>query len=627
MATEHEILITISAIDEASKTLDNISKRLDNLTAPVGDINTKMNSMTSSVKKSTKTLSDGTQIINTYVTDFKKMKKQVDATAQAIPSYDEALSASGLTQKELTQTLSDFNLKQLESKDFYDTITGRTIKYNDAIKSATIQAKRFKFEFLSILFLGMAMDRVFGSLIKSQFELWGISDLISAAWQTVLAPIMEFVSAILFPLIEGFMNLPEPIKLVIGVLVLLGAVIGKVFATIGTLYLGVKAISAVFGVNLFKAIGSVGSILQTVFTAVIPFIVPIIAIIIGVIDIFRNWGKSVKDVVGGIIIVLAGLAGIIAVLLGAPALLVAAIVAAVVLSVKLIVRYWEQIRDFFIELWNGLSAFFISVWNNLLEFFRNVFVSIRTTFLETWEGLKSFFSGIWNAIREVFRDVIYSMRDIFLVVWNGIKTFFRDINTSITEIFKNSWNGIRDFFRNIVTGMRDFVRGIWDSIVSFTRDKWNGLKTFFAGLWNGIKEIFGNAVNFIVTLPKRILDAFKNLGSRIKEAIEDIIPDWIIKILDKGIKLVGGGTKALGKLLGSFQTGGMVPETGPYLLHQGEEVIPRRDVQRNVGNTFAPIVTVNVGGSNASPDLIARQISEELNREWAYKFSRMVQRK
>lgn len=38
-----------------------------------------------------------------------------------------------------------------------------------------------------------------------------------------------------------------------------------------------------------------------------------------------------------------------------------------------------------------------------------------------------------------------------------------------------------------------------------------------------------------------------------------------------------GAPKAL---LGSMKKGGMVKQTGPYLLHKGEKVVPVKDVQK-----------------------------------------------
>lgn len=68
-------------------------------------------------------------------------------------------------------------------------------------------------------------------------------------------------------------------------------------------------------------------------------------------------------------------------------------------------------------------------------------------------------------------------------------------------------------------------------------------------------------------------------------------------------KTVGGG------LLGSFQSGGVVPETGPYLLHKGETVVPNNN---NVSNN----VNVNVSGNQGSnPQAIARAVSNELNKQ------------
>jgi len=98
----------------------------------------------------------------------------------------------------------------------------------------------------------------------------------------------------------------------------------------------------------------------------------------------------------------------------------------------------------------------------------------------------------------------------------------------------------------------------------------------------------------------------------------------MLKLFKKGTSWLRNGSEA--DVLGSFQTGGIIPETGPYLLHKGEEVVRRSEVGTNTTN-FSPSITVNVnGGGKVSGDDIARRVSEQLNREWSYKFQRMTQR-
>lgn len=477
---------------------------------------------------------------------------------------DAKLKIAGISQNKFLADMKENNLTFNQQGEIIDALTGRFIDNGTAVRKASTNLKRFNFSFLSLLFAGMALDRVFGSLIRKQLELFGVTDMLSAMWTVVLLPIMEILTPIIYSLLEAFLNMSDGGKLAVGAFVLIGAALGTLFIILGQVYLGMKGLIGAF--NVFKGVfaglkfGSIFSGITSGIVTVLSYLAPVAAIVIGIIDIFKYWGTSLKGVVGGIIIALGGLLGIIAVILGAPALLVAAIVTALVITTKLIVKYWDQIKAFYIRTWEFLKNAFISIWNSLIAFYQ----------------------GIWNQFTNFATNGMNTLKNILDVGWAYIQ----------------------------------------QSIAN----RWNNIKEFFTSTWESITEIFDQSVDFITTLPSRILEAFTGLGNRIKEAITDILPEWMIDLFRRGIRLIRSGGDVFGDILGSFQTGGMVPETGAYILHRGEEVVPRNEVGSS--NTFSPSIVVNVSGGASSVDAnnVARIISEQLNREWAYRFERMVAR-
>ncbi len=83
----------------------------------------------------------------------------------------------------------------------------------------------------------------------------------------------------------------------------------------------------------------------------------------------------------------------------------------------------------------------------------------------------------------------------------------------------------------------------------------------------------------------------------------DNIPRNITTIHTIRRNYTGGG------LLGSFQSGtDYVPQTGPYLLHKGEAVVP---ANKNISNS----VNVNMNGSNLNANDVANMIANKLNNE------------
>jgi len=95
----------------------------------------------------------------------------------------------------------------------------------------------------------------------------------------------------------------------------------------------------------------------------------------------------------------------------------------------------------------------------------------------------------------------------------------------------------------------------WKGFKKFWEDTWTGIWLIIEDIWNKISDFIGEKVNWIGNQVQNLID----WADRAKEAILSI-PSTI------------GG--AIGGLLPPFQKGGYIPETGPYLLHRGEYVVP-----------------------------------------------------
>ncbi len=127
---------------------------------------------------------------------------------------------------------------------------------------------------------------------------------------------------------------------------------------------------------------------------------------------------------------------------------------------------------------------------------------------------------------------------------------------------------------------------------------WDEIKLFLGRVFSAIGGWFKK---WFWEKPKEwlnsLLDFVKNIFSKIKDFI--------------GGSFIGKAFNFTSSLLGSFQTGGVVPQTGPYLLHQGETVVPTG--QANSG----------VGASNITNNFYGFTI-EELKRELDDRDRKMV---
>ncbi len=113
--------------------------------------------------------------------------------------------------------------------------------------------KGFRMEMLGVMFFGMMMKNMFAQLFNPVMEAFGVMDLFREMLLILFIPIMETLFPIFLKLIEYVINLPEPVKKVIGIIALLGVGLGIVLFIIGSLALGIGSLILVFG-GLFTII-------------------------------------------------------------------------------------------------------------------------------------------------------------------------------------------------------------------------------------------------------------------------------------------------------------------------------------------------------------------------------------
>jgi hypothetical protein len=299
---------------------------------------------------------------------------------------------------------------------------------------------------LSVMFAGMALQRVFGGLLKTQMDLYGVNDMLNAMWTDVLAPVMSLLVPILYNFMEFFMNLPDGVKMGIGIFVVFAAVLGTLLAIFGSVGLGVMGFTALFGAG--SAFAGIGGIIM----ALLPIIGTIAIVFVGIGFIVKGVIDLINGKLQGLGLVIAGVGVILLLFVGWWAL----IPIAVGVAVYLIIKHWDSVKAFFI--------------------------------------------AVWEKIKEVFWSII-------------------------------DW----------------------------------------------IKSKFESFASFVMGIPGRIWDSFKNLGSWIYNSLMNIIPKWMIDLITGGINLVGSGIKGVGKIFG-FAEGGVVPgpKGAPQLamVHGGETITP-----------------------------------------------------
>jgi len=269
-----------------------------------------------------------TEVIEIVTTLVDGVSKPVRKVTQSIENLNGA-------QHKITTTTQNFNKK--------------TGELTSTMQRQQAAGKRFQMQWLSLLFFGMAMQRMFGGLIKTSLEWVGITELMSTTLGVLFLPVAAQLLEFLLPIMDWFMNLPEPMKKALGWFVVGGFILGTFLSTLGQVALGLAGIkwltasSGLMGLGnaASGAAGKVGGL-----TAALKGLAAIVAVAIAVTLLFSGMKEAdaskalTKIFIGGLA------AGIAALLFGATAVAAIAIGAlAVVIALEVRFHWFEKAKE------------------------------------------------------------------------------------------------------------------------------------------------------------------------------------------------------------------------------------------------------------------------------------------
>jgi len=179
----------------------------------------------------------------------------------------------------------------------------QVMKWNKGVRVAgttitktTKGMARFKFEWLGVMFLGMAINRLFGVYIKQTLQMLGVTDLFTEAIKysiyTALSPFLDQV----YSLLLAFWGFPESLQAAIGWIFILGTFFGTLLMITGMLALGINSLAMVvanFSGGTVTAAAATKSLIAGlgIFAALA---VSIGITIYGIIHIWRNWREIIE---------------------------------------------------------------------------------------------------------------------------------------------------------------------------------------------------------------------------------------------------------------------------------------------------------------------------------------------
>lgn len=195
-------------------------------------------------------------VTESTVANAMKQRQALDMVQRKQQFLSEWSQKLGVNGSRVKQIMADQNIV-FDRMGNVVTLAGEKVKdLNGAMQRGKIATKRFQMQWLSLLFFGMAIQRTFTGLIKTSMDWVGITELMTTTLGVIFLPVALQLLEILLPIMSFFMNLPEPVKQVIGWIVIAGAAFGFVLSAIGQLALGLAGINWLVGTNGILSMGN-----------------------------------------------------------------------------------------------------------------------------------------------------------------------------------------------------------------------------------------------------------------------------------------------------------------------------------------------------------------------------------
>ena len=130
---------------------------------------------------------------------------------------------------------------------------------------------------------------------------------------------------------------------------------------------------------------------------------------------------------------------------------------------------------------------------------------------------------------------------------------------------------------------------------------WDKIVEYLGGFVSKVKGVFGGMIDFLGGIGEKIANIVASIGAKIKVLLEKI------GILKKDTEEIGtvtpkGAIKPATTVLPyagpipSLQTGGIIPKTGLYQLHQWEKVTPANQNTYDQRQSFSPVISISIAG-------------------------------
>lgn len=280
----------------------------------------------------------------------------------------------------------------------------------------------------------------------------------------------------------------------------------------------------------------------------------------------------------------------------------------------------ETFRRIVDKAWGAIKAATVAVWGFLKKITTAVWGAIKAVITGYVRAYVAVVKGAWNVIKTVTRVVWGAIKGTIMAVWNAVKSGVRvavsGVKTAISAAWAfvktktvEVWNGLRETVSNAIGKVIELARGIKGKILGVL----SGAANWLVGIG---KDMIGGLVSGLETARTWVMDKIR--------AITDAIPDWIKSRL--GISSPSKVFDGLGRNIGEGLARGIagsrsgVRGAAGRLARDVEDGFRAPRLRLNTtgyaaaggggGNTYNITVQVPVGASSAD---IGRTLTKHLD--------------
>ena len=201
---QETITIRIQAIDEATKTINQVAKTLKILKLPKLDLDKNLG-------------------FDKIIIRGKAAKTKIQEFNAGLTDISTYAKFAGTSVKKFNSALDEVGIRFVKGVGFIDKYSGKLVDYNKATMLAAKQTKRFKFEYLGLLFFAMQINRTFKRITITSTSFYmkmtegqtmasqGMTRL-SASFQFLKFSIGDAIATALLPLIPAIVDIIDAIS-------------------------------------------------------------------------------------------------------------------------------------------------------------------------------------------------------------------------------------------------------------------------------------------------------------------------------------------------------------------------------------------------------------------------------